>query len=236
MKFTILPAIDLMEGKAVCLERGNPEAKKFEGEPLKTATEFRQTGAKWLHIVDLDAAFGKGENKETIKKIIGLGMKTEVGGGIRSIEKASELLDAGAKRIVVGTKAFDPEFMETLKKETGKRKIVVAIDSLNEKIVVKGWKERTEKSLYEAAKGLEKYAGHYLFTPVEIEGMLAGPGLGQLKKLCETTKVPVIYSGGIASLQDVGDIKKAGAKGCVIGRALHEKKFTLEGALKTGGE
>lgn len=234
MKFTVLPAIDLMGGKAVSLEQGDPKAVKYSGDPLQTAEEFKQ--ARWMHIVDLDAAFLTGTNIGTIKKILGSGRNAEVGGGIRSIERASELLDAGAKRIVVGTRAFDPEFMETLKKETGKRKIVVAIDSLNEKIVVKGWKERTEKSLYEAAKGLEKYAGHYLFTPVEIEGMLAGPELGQLKKLCETTKVPVIYSGGIASLQDVGDIKKAGAKGCIIGLALYEKRFTLAEALNMEGK
>jgi len=230
LRFTVLPAIDLMGGKAVSLEKGDPKAVKYAGDPLQAAEEFKQAG--WMHIIDLDAAFSAGTNIGTIKKILGSGCNAEVGGGIRSVEKAGELLDAGAKRIVIGTKAFDPEFMETLKKEAGKRKIVVAIDSLNEKIVVKGWKERTKKGLYEAAGELERYAGHYLFTPVEIEGMLAGPELWQLKKLCETTKVPIIYSGGIASLQDVRDIKKAGAEGCIIGRALHEKKFTLEDALK----
>ncbi len=236
MRFTVLPAIDLMEGKAVSLERGNPDAKKFEGDLLKTAEGFRQAGANWLHMVDLDAAFGKGENMGMIKKIIGLGMKTEVGGGIRSIGKASELLDAGAERIVIGTKAFDAEFMEELKKEAGKKKIVAALDSMNEKVVVKGWRENTGKSLYEAACELEKYAGHFLFTPVEIEGMLMGPKTGQLKKLCEATKTPVIYSGGISSLQDVQDIKNAGAKGCIIGLALYEKRFALAEALKMEGK
>jgi len=234
LSFTVLPAIDLMGGNAVSLEKGNPKAVKYTGDPLKTAEEFKQ--AKWRHIVDLDEALSTGTNIEKIKEILALGGNTEVGGGIRNIEKARELVDAGAKRIVIGTKAFDAEFMEQLKREMGKKRIVVAIDSLNEKIVVKGWKERTEKSLYEAAKELEKYAGHYLFTPVEIEGMLAGPALLQLKKLCGTTKVPVIYSGGIASLQDVRDIKKAGAKGCIIGRALYEKKFTLKDALMIEGE
>lgn len=236
MKFTVLPAIDLMGGKAVSLERGDPNANKFTGEPVGIAGDFAHAGASWLHVVDLDAAFSKGENTGKIREIMGAGLSTEVGGGIRTKGRAAELLDAGAKRVVVGTRALEPEFMETLKEEVGKSRIVAAIDSRKERIVVKGWKEETGKDLYATAKELERYAGHFLFTPVEIEGMLKGPQTAQLKKLCSATKVPVIYSGGISGLQDIREVKKSGASGCIIGRALYEKRFELRDALKIEGE
>lgn len=236
MSFTVLPAIDLMGGNAVSLKRGDPNANTFTGEPVSIAEKFLQEGARWLHLVDLDAAFSKGENKSTIRKIIERGSDAEVGGGIRTIEQAMETLDAGAKRVVIGTRALDAEFMEKLKADAGKKRIVAALDALNEKIVVKGWTERTGKDLYSAAKGIETYAGHILFTPVEIEGMMNGPQAAQLKKLCAATRTPVIYSGGISSLQDIRDVKRAGAKGCIIGRALYEQSFELRDALKIEGE
>ena len=230
----IIASIDLMNGKAVQLKQGK-EKMLEDNNPLKLAEEFNRYGK--TAVIDLDAAMEKGDNLYIIKKIF---KKAEcrVGGGLRSIDAAKEMISLGARKVIIGSKAFENDkinikFLKALKKEIGKEKIIIAIDALNEEIVTKGWKHPTGISLYKAAETLQGFASEYLFTCVEREGTLTGINLEIVKKLLQRTKNKVTVAGGVSKISEV---KKLAQMGCDVqlGMALYTKKISLsEGFIES---
>ena len=233
----MIPSIDIRKGKNVRLTKGSPEAETvYEANPLEAAFNWVEKGAKTLHVIDLDAAFGEGENTEIIKEIISnIDVKVQVGGGIRTLEKAFSLIEMGAERVILGTLAFkQPEAITELAKEAGSQHVMVAIDHLKGAVAVEGWKKVTKLDILEAAKlAVEKGAGWLLVTSISKDGTLSGPEVGSLKRLrLEVKEAKIIASGGIGTLKDILEVKKTKVDGVVVGKALHEGKISLEEALK----
>ena len=230
----IIASIDLMDGKAVQLKQGK-EKMLENNNPLKLAEEFNKYGK--TAVIDLDAAMGKGINTEIIKKILKIA-ECRVGGGLRSIDKAKEMISFGARKVIIGSKAFEndkinKEFLEKLKKEIGKDRIIIAIDALNEEIVTKGWTHPTGISLYKAAESLEKFASEYLFTCVEREGTLTGINFDTVEKLLNQTRNQITVAGGVSKISEV---KKLAQMGCDVqlGMALYTGKISLtEGFIES---
>jgi phosphoribosyl-ATP pyrophosphohydrolase/phosphoribosyl-AMP cyclohydrolase len=230
----IVASIDLMKRKAVQLKQGK-EKMLENNKPLKLAEEFNKYGK--TAVIDLDAAMGKGNNLEIIKKILKIA-ECRVGGGIRSIDRAKEMISLGAKKVIIGSKAFENDkinknFLKTLKKEIGKESIIIAIDALNEEIVTKGWTHPTGISLYRAAEVLENFASEYLFTCVEREGTLKGINFKTVEKLLERTDNKVTVAGGVSKISEV---RKLAQWGCDVqlGMALYTGKISLiEGFIES---
>jgi phosphoribosyl-ATP pyrophosphohydrolase/phosphoribosyl-AMP cyclohydrolase len=230
----IIASIDLMNGKAVQLKQGK-EKMLEDNNPLKLAEGFNRYGK--TAVIDLDAAMGKGNNLDITKKIF---KKAEcrIGGGIRNANTAKEMISLGARKVIIGSKAFENDkinkkFLEKLKKEISKERVIIAIDALNEEIVTKGWKHSTGISLYKAAEVLEDFASEYLFTCVEREGTLTGINLKIVKKLLEKTKNKVTVAGGVSKISEV---KKLAQMGCdvQVGMALYTGKISLaEGFIES---
>jgi phosphoribosylformimino-5-aminoimidazole carboxamide ribotide isomerase len=211
----------------VTLKQGKEEMKTSWGEKAsEVAARWEREGADGLHIIDLDAAFGKGSNLETILGIVRRAkIPVEVGGGVRSREAVDSWLEAGAERVIVGTLAYkEPETLSTLLRKHGPERIVVASDYLEGKVVTSGWTKSQGVSVLEAAKSFEA-AGvvNLLATAVGQDGMATGPDLKTLKALCTAGKgLKVIASGGIRNSEDLREIERRGATGAVIGRALYD--------------
>lgn len=233
----IIPAIDVMGGKVVRLLRGDPRLiRSYEllGDPILIARRWESEGASIIHVVDLDAALGIGNNIELIEKMIrSVNISIQVGGGIRSIEYARRLIEADAERIVLGSLAFkNPNAVKNLLNDFGCRKIVVALDHVNGEVVVNGWKTKTGIMLKEAAdKFLEMGVRFFLVTSVEHDGMMSGPDVENLSKVLGLN-ADIMVSGGIKSLDDIIALRNLGVYGVVIGRALYEGLIDLREALK----
>jgi phosphoribosyl-ATP pyrophosphohydrolase/phosphoribosyl-AMP cyclohydrolase len=224
----IIASIDLMNGKAVQLKQGKEKMLESK-KPLKLAQEFNKYGE--TAVIDLDAAMDKGNNLEIIKKILKIA-ECRVGGGVRDIEKAKELISLGARKVIIGSKAFENDkinknFLVALKKEIGRERIIIAIDALNEEIVTKGWTHKTGIPLYKAAETLQDFACEYLFTCVEREGTLTGINLQIVRKLLSKTKNKITVAGGVSKISEV---KKLAKMGCDVqlGMALYTGKISLE--------
>lgn len=227
-------AIDLMEGSVVTLVQGrDTEKRRWEENPLQLAERWESEGADGLHIVDLDAAFQRGSNEETVLKIIkNAGVPVQVGGGLRSEEVARRWLENGARRIIIGTMAYsEPAVLAKLLESYGPERIVVAADYKDGEIVTRGWKEGQGISVEVAARTFER-AGvtNLLTTSVGRDGMGSGPDLDTVKTLVAVTRMGIIASGGIRDLSDLKGLTEAGAKGAVIGRALYDGSLKLEDA------
>ena len=232
----IIPAVDLKNGKCVQLVQGEPGTEQvIIDNPDEVAVQWVNKGAKRLHIVDLDGALGSGENIGIVKKIV---EKSEVpiqmGGGIRTVEDAKKLLDAGISTVIIGTMAIKhPEYITQLSEEYGSEKICVSLDSKNNKVVTHGWTEFTDKTPVEYAKIFEeKGAGSILFTNVDVEGLLKGVDLKPVKELLSNINIPIIYSGGITSLEDLRVLSELGTDFVVIGSALYKGLINFEDTLK----
>lgn len=234
-------AIDLLSGSVVTLKQGKEEMKTSWGEKAsEVAARWEREGADGLHIIDLDAAFGKGSNREAILGMVRRArIPVEVGGGVRSRAAADSWLEAGAERVIVGTLAYkEPEALSALLREHGPERIVVASDYLEGKVVTSGWTKRQGVSVLDAARRFEA-AGvvNLLATAVGQDGMATGPDLKTLKALCATGKrLRVIASGGIRTAEDLREIERRGAAGAVIGRALYDGGVRLgEARTALGG-
>jgi phosphoribosyl-AMP cyclohydrolase / phosphoribosyl-ATP pyrophosphohydrolase len=215
----IIPSIDLMNGKAVQLQQGNAERKMVEvNDPLKLAKEFRKYGE--IAVIDLDAALGKGDNLKVIKEICKIA-ECRVGGGIRSVEKANQILAAGAKRIIIGTKAT-PEFLKQLPKE----RLIAAIDTKNGFVATEGWKKETKQTPFEKIKELEAYCSEFLFTNVNVEGLLQGCDLNIVKDLKKITQNKLTIAGGITTVNDVKRLEELNCNS-QIGMAIYTGKLSL---------
>jgi phosphoribosylformimino-5-aminoimidazole carboxamide ribotide isomerase len=238
----LIPAIDLMNGKIVRLARGDPKtAKVYDqfGGPVETARKWKEEGATKLHIIDLDAAFGTGDNLSVIAEIAeSVALPIQVGGGIQKIETAQKLLTIGISQVILGALAFsNPKAITQIQQEFGTETVIVALDNRNGKIMVEGWKTATTLGIKEA---LEKFTAlgvkMFLITSITKDGTLSGPDVGTLSGARRFPNVEIIAAGGIGSLNDLTALKQIGIKGVVIGKALYEGRFTLKEALKTVGE
>jgi len=211
---------------------------KEYGDPVEVAQRWVSEGARCLHIVDLDAAMGAGDNFERVAEVLAsVRVDTQVGGGIRTMERACELLGIGATRVILGTAAVkNPKMVGELVKLAGGARVVVALDAKSGKVAIEGWRTQTERTVLELAKEFERIGvGALLFTSVDIEGKMAGIAAGEIGKLVSAVGIPVFASGGVGSLGDVRMAKEAGAAGLVVGMALYEGKFTLKQAMEVGG-
>jgi phosphoribosylformimino-5-aminoimidazole carboxamide ribotide isomerase len=234
----VIPSVDIMRGRCVQLVGGRPGTGKEYGDPVEVAQRWVSEGARCLHIVDLDAAMGIGDNFERVAEVLAsVRVDTQVGGGIRTMERACELLGIGATRMILGTAAVkNPKMVEELVELAGGARVVVALDIKSGKITIEGWRTQTEKTVLELAKEFDRMGvGALLFTSVDIEGKMAGIAAGEIRKLVGAVGIPVLASGGVGSLDDVRVAKEAGAAGLVVGMALYEGKFTLKQAMEVGG-
>jgi len=234
----VIPSVDIRGGQCVQLVGGMPGTGKGYGSPVEAAQRWVTEGARYLHVIDLDAAMGSGDNFRRVAEVLaGISVGAEVGGGIRSAERACELLGIGADRVILGTAAVkNPQLVRDLVGLAGGARVMVALDVRAGKVAIEGWRTRTEKSAVELAKDFERMGvGSILFTNVDVEGSMKGLDVKAIQGLTRAVNVPVFVAGGVASLDDVLLAKDAGAAGLVVGMALYEGKFTLKRAMEVAG-
>ncbi len=231
----ILPAIDVKEGSAIRLVQGELDKQSKYGNPLEIAAEFVAAGASWIHLVDLDAAFGLGNNFEVLASVIkSVDIKIELSGGIRDDESLERALSTGCSRINLGTAALEQEeWTESVIKKHGD-KIAVGLDVRGRELSARGW-TKSGGDLFEAITRLDKAGcARYVLTDITRDGTLTGPNLELLKEVTSFTKTPIVASGGISSLTDVKaltQLTNQGVEGVIIGKALYAGAFTLAQVL-----
>jgi phosphoribosylformimino-5-aminoimidazole carboxamide ribotide isomerase len=240
MNLLLIPSLDLVKGRVVRLTRGRlEEAKVYFEDPLEAARLWIDEGADALHVVDIEAAMEVGDNLPAIKRLLrAVDVEVQVAGGVRSLERAKELIDLGAARVVVSTRFVeDPSWLEELASVLEPRRVVVALDHRGGLVAVKGWIKQTALSLVELAKEAERRgAGYLLVTSIERDGMLTGLDLDSLRRVVEAVNLPVMAAGGVRGLSDVLAAARAGAAGVVIGKALYEGWMKLSQAIRALNE
>ena len=232
----IIPAIDLRHGKCVRLIQGEYHRQiTYRDDPVEQASEFISAGAQWLHIVDLDGAkVGTPVNIDAISAITALGkLKIEVGGGIRSEDSIRQLLDMGAERVIIGTKAVsDFEwFSQMAEKFSGK--IMLGLDARGSKVATHGWTKDHPQNLLEfAAEAAKLPLAAIIYTDITKDGMMSGPNLERTKAIAEAVDVPVIASGGVRDVADIKRLAELGVEAVIIGRSLYEGTLSLSDAIE----
>lgn len=236
----LLPAVDVADGQAVRLVQGEAGSETGYGDPLEAAKTWQEQGAEWIHLVDLDAAFGRGHNREVLARVVeNIDIKIELSGGIRDDESLDRALELGATRVNLGTAALeDPEWTARAIQRHGDA-IAVGLDVRGETLAARGW-TKEGGNLWEVLERLEE-AGcpRYVVTDVTKDGTLRGPNTDLLAAVSAKTAKPVIASGGISSLDDVAALSKmvsSGVEGAIMGKALYAEKFTLAEALKVASD
>lgn len=238
-KFQIYPAIDLRDGKCVRLFQGDYAQETIYGDsPVDMARKFVEAGAEWIHMVDLDGAKdGVRINDQVVIETAKLGVKVQVGGGIRTREDIQHYLSNGVARVIIGSLAIrNPELAVSFIEEFGADQIVIGIDAKDGMAATEGWIETSGQAATEVANYFaQKGAKHFIYTDIATDGTLAGPNIKANEALVSAESAQVIVSGGIGSLEDIRNVKGASAQsniaGVIIGKALYEKRFTLEEAL-----
>jgi phosphoribosylformimino-5-aminoimidazole carboxamide ribotide isomerase/phosphoribosylanthranilate isomerase len=241
-RLTLLPAVDVADGQAVRLTQGAAGSETGYGSPLDAAAEWIEQGAEWIHLVDLDAAFGRGDNRAIIGEVVDATPSTvniELSGGIRDDASLQAALATGAKRINLGTAALEnPEWSARVISEFGDA-IAVGLDVRGTTLAARGW-TREGGEIWEVLDRLEQAGcARYVVTDVTKDGTLRGPNLDLLRSMCERTHKPVVASGGIATLDDIRDLRALvplGVEGAIVGKALYAKAFTLAEALHVAGD
>lgn len=234
-EFEVIPAVDVQDGEVVQLVGGERGTGKRYGDPVEAASDWIDAGARTLHLVDLDGAFeGERANADAIEAVVDAvdeGIGLQLGGGIRTVDDARGLLDAGIDRVILGTAAVEnPEIVEEIS-GTHPGSVVVSLDAKEGEVVVSGWTEGTGLDPAEAAVRYENLgAGAVLFTNVDVEGRLEGIDREAVASVVDAVDIPVIASGGVATVDDVVALKEAGAAAVVVGTALYEGEFTLREA------
>lgn len=242
----LFPAIDLIEGRVVRLERGERRRMKvYSEDPAAVAADFARRGAEWVHVVDLSAAFGEDEracaaNRAAIERICAIGsLKVDVGGGVRSLGRIDELAQAGASRIALGTAIVrDAAFARDAARAYGDL-LTADVAARDGMVKVDGWREGTGVSAYDLAARLSD-AGfrHLVFTDIARDGMQTGVDVDAYRRIAAAAGFPVVASGGVATLDDIAALSREASgviEGCITGRALYEGAFTLEEALRAAG-
>lgn len=232
----LLPAVDVREGQAVRLVQGELSAQTNYGAPLEAALDFQRAGAEWIHLVDLDAAFGTGSNHELLAQVIGkLDIKVELSGGIRDEESLLRALSTGCARINLGTAALEnPDWTASVIDRFGER-IAVGLDVRGHTLAARGW-TKEGGNLFETLQRLDSDGcARYVVTDVNKDGTLQGPNLDLLRQVCRATNRPVIASGGVSKLQDLKELRaltEIGVEGAIVGKALYAGAFTLQEAIE----
>ncbi|MEV5575174.1 bifunctional 1-(5-phosphoribosyl)-5-((5-phosphoribosylamino)methylideneamino)imidazole-4-carboxamide isomerase/phosphoribosylanthranilate isomerase PriA [Spirillospora sp. NPDC052269] len=236
MSLTLLPAVDVADGQAVRLVQGEAGTETSYGAPLEAALAWQEAGAQWIHLVDLDAAFGRGSNRELLAEVTGrLDVKVELSGGIRDDASLEAALATGCRRVNIGTAALeDPAWCRKIIAEYGDR-IAVGLDVRGTTLAARGW-TREGGDLWEVLARLEDDGcPRYVVTDVTKDGTLRGPNTDLLREVCTRTDKPVIASGGVSSLDDLralSGLVADGVEGAIVGKALYAGAFTLEEALE----
>ena len=232
----LLPAVDVKDGRAVRLVQGELSQESIYGSPLEVALEFEKSGAEWIHLVDLDAAFGRGENTALLAEVVGrLDIDVELSGGIRDDESLERAIATGCRRVNLGTAALEnPEWTSRVINRYGDQ-IAVGLDVRGHVLAARGWTQEGG-DLFETISRLESDGcARYIVTDVTKDGTLQGPNLELLREVCAVTKKPVVASGGISSLADISALsalRAIGVEGAIVGKALYAGAFTLEQALE----
>jgi len=235
-KLELLPAIDVKDGLAVRLVQGELSATSNYGNPLEVAAEFVAAGAEWIHLVDLDAAFGLGSNAELLEGVIkSVDLKVELSGGIRDDASLRRALATGCTRVNLGTAALEnPEWTAKVISEFGDR-IAVGLDVRGHTLAARGWTQEGG-DLFETLERLDRDGcSRYIVTDVAKDGTLKGPNLELLREVCAATTKPVVASGGVSSLEDliaIRELTSLGVEGAIVGKALYAGAFTLPQALE----
>lgn len=231
----LLPAVDVADGQAVRLVQGAAGSETSYGDPLAAALAWQSAGAEWIHLVDLDAAFGRGSNRELLADVVGrLDVQVELSGGIRDDESLRAALATGCRRVNVGTAALEnPEWCARAIAEFGDR-VAVGLDVRGTTLAARGWTQ-DGGDIWEVLERLERDGcPRYVVTDVTKDGTLKGPNLELLRQMCERTDRPVVASGGVSSLDDlraIASLVDIGVEGAIVGKALYAQAFTLEEAL-----
>jgi len=236
---TLYPAIDILEGNAVRLVKGEFDAKKvYDEDPLAAARGWVEEGAEYLHVVDLDGAkTGTPKNLENLRRIAGeLGVPVQYGGGLRSAQAVADALTAGAARAILGTAAFtQPGLLEQVLAEHGEERVLVSVDVRGGHVTTAGWTETSEITTEAVIGSLARRgASNLVFTNVDRDGMLEGPNLEEVRRVLQACEGSVIYSGGIGQLSDLEGLTGLGEstlEGVIVGKALYERRFTVKQAL-----
>jgi phosphoribosylformimino-5-aminoimidazole carboxamide ribotide isomerase len=234
----ILPAIDLRSGRCVRLLQGNFDRQiDYSDDPVAQAKQFAAAGATWIHVVDLDGAKeGRLLNLGVIERIIReTGLKVEVGGGIRDDATVKSLFDAGAARVVIGTRALeDWEWFRALVHAPGhESRIALGIDTREGRVAVRGWTQITEKRAIELAERAANWPlGAIIYTDIARDGMLLGPNMDAIRAIAQSSALPVVASGGVTDIEDVKRLVELPLAGIIIGRAIYERQLDLAEAVK----
>lgn len=243
--FALYPAIDLRRGRCVRLEKGEAGRETVYGDdPVSVARGFAEAGAAWIHVVDLDAAFGDGSHRDLIRRIVAeVPLKVQTGGGLRSEDDLAAVLDAGAARAVVGTAAIEnPELVRRAVERWGAERIAVGIDARGRRPAARGWTEESGTDLFDlAARMVELGARTIVHTDIERDGMLSGPNLELSASLAAESGAEVIVSGGMSGMADVDAVaaaarERSGIAGAILGKAIYEGRIDLRDALRRAGD
>lgn len=236
----IFPAIDIIEGKVVRLQKGDYDKKKnYSISPVAAAAHFYDLGAKYLHVVDLDGAkSGMADNAKTIEQIVTqCKMFVEVGGGIRDLDQIEKYIDCGASRVILGTIAVKDISVVQTAVEKYSDKIAVGVDAIDGKVAINGWREVTQIDSLEFCKRLKSMGiTNVIYTDVSRDGMMSGTNLETYHVLCQTEYPNITASGGISSIDEIIKLKEMGLYGAILGKALYEGAIDLKQALIAGGE
>ena len=236
----LLPAVDVKDGRAVRLVQGELSKESIYGAPLEVALEFQNAGAEWIHLVDLDAAFGRGDNSRMLAEIVGaLDIKVELSGGVRDDESLARAIATGCRRINLGTAALEnPEWTARVIAEYGDL-IAVGLDVRGQTLAARGWTSEGG-DLFETLARLDRDGcARYVVTDVTKDGTLTGPNIELLKSVCAATLKPVVASGGISNLSDIANLAaltSIGIEGAIVGKALYAGAFTVGEALKVASK
>jgi phosphoribosylanthranilate isomerase len=238
-RLQLLPAVDVADGQAVRLVQGAAGSETSYGDPLAAATAWQEAGAEWVHLVDLDAAFGRGSNRELLADVVGrLDVDVELSGGIRDDESLERALATGCRRVNLGTAALeDPDWTARAIARYGDR-IAVGLDVRGTTLAARGW-TREGGDLWETLERLDRDGcARYVVTDVTKDGTLRGPNVDLLRQVCARTDRPVVASGGVSSLDDLVGLRELvplGVEGAIVGKALYAGAFTLPQALDVSG-
>lgn len=238
-RLELLPAVDVADGQAVRLTQGEAGSETSYGDPLAAAIDWVKGGAEWIHLVDLDAAFGRGSNADLLAEVVrAVNVKVEMSGGIRDDESLERAMATGCARVNLGTAALEnPEWTASAIARFGDR-VAVGLDVRGTTLAARGWTQ-DGGDLWEVLARLDaEGCARYVVTDVKKDGMLSGPNLELLAQVCNATKAPVVASGGISSLADIASIRALtplGVEGAIVGKALYNGNFTLPQALDVAG-